>query len=41
MDAFPLEMLNREHQRILAEANQPYVLVPLSGAVAVELRWIQ
>jgi hypothetical protein len=37
MDAFPLEWLSREHQRILDEANQRHDLVRLLGAYAFEL----
>ena len=41
MDAFPLELLNREHQRILAEANRRDVTMRLLGALAFELRCSQ
>jgi len=38
MDAFPFELLNQEHQHILAEAEKKQILIRLLGALAFEIR---
>ena len=38
MDAFPFELLNQEHQYILAEAEKKHIVIRLLGALAFDIR---
>ncbi len=38
MDAFPFELLNQEHQHILAEAEKKHIVIRLLGALAFDIR---